>query len=228
MTTEIKEVFATSDLYQFLSLGLRLPTKEWTTAWKDGRLAEDVLNVLGELDFMAEDNALVQVIQEGMKSRESADDLYTAMKREYTRLFCHPQKPMIDIYETLFLYQPEGGNENKPVLFISQEALDVKRCYNKAGLVMDKKVNEPADHMATEMEFMMYLYRRLGIALQNNDQQETAKRKAEIKEFKVIHLRKWARAFFRNCIELSERGEYQILGKIGTLFMEKTLAINSN
>lgn len=225
MTTEIEKAFATSDLYQLLSMALHLPTEEWIAGWQDGRLAEDVQNIFDELEFPAEDITLLKAELDGLKSNVAIKDLHTAMKREYTRLFTHPKKPAIDIYESLFLYQPEEGNDDRPSLFISPAGLDAERCYKKAGLAMDKKVNEPGDHMATEMEFMMFLYLQKAKALQENNQEEVARREAEIEEFKEAHLKKWAKAFFQNCVDLSKREEYQVLGKIGTLYMGKTLSV---
>jgi TorA maturation chaperone TorD len=106
----------------------------------------------------------------------SRDDLFSELRREYTRLFNHPTKPAIYIYETLFLYKPEEGDNEKPPLFISPAAMDAERCYKKAGLKMSREINEPGDHMATELEFMMFLYSQKAKAIRGNDLDELARR----------------------------------------------------
>ncbi|MEM5816586.1 MAG: molecular chaperone TorD family protein, partial [Desulfitobacterium hafniense] len=143
--------------------------------------------------------------------------------RDYKRLFTQPKQQAVGIYETMFLYQPEEGTSEKPVLFVSAAALDAERCYRQAGLVRAKEVNEPADHMATEMEFMSYLWLQKAIALRENDQEGLNKRNEQIREFSEIHLRKWAIAFYDECFLSSKTDVYQTFGQIGSVFMGNML-----
>lgn len=222
---EIQRALAASDMYQLLSRSLHLPTEEIAMGLLDGSLAEDVLTILAELNLSAAEIGKIRTkfraaISEGITQEE----LHAEMRREYTRLFTHPQKPAVDIYESAFRYTLEGGKEKKPALFISPAALDAERCYKKAGLVMAKEVNEPGDHMATEMEFMMFLCLQKAKALQENNQEELAKREGEIQEFQRIHLQKWAKDFFNRCTSSSRSEVYRTLGEIGSIFMTEMLA----
>lgn len=222
---EIKKSEAASDLYRLLSMFLHQPTDESVQGLLDGSIADDVADILEELGFSAEiiqriDKKLT-ALQNGISKKE---ELRTAMSREYTRLFSHPKKPAVAIYECLFLFQPENETEEQPLLFVSPAALDAERCYKKAGLLRSKAVNEPGDHMATELEFMMVLYWRKAQALQENNLEELAKSEAEIKEFTDVHLRKWAVEFFQQCVDASQSEVYRIFGEIGRIFISKMLS----
>ncbi len=220
---EIQTAIAASDLYQLLAMSLQLPTKEITAGLLDGSLAEDVLAIFDELRFpthVQEDlqSAFSHIQQES----KSPEELLSDLRKEYTRLFTHPQKSQIDIYESLFLFNPQESNE-KPSLFISPAALDAERCYKKAGVVRSKEVNEPGDHMATEMEFMMFLYLQKAKALQEGNQAEAERREGEIREFYEIHLQKWAKEFFGRCTVLGKHAFFKAVGQIGSIFLKEIL-----
>lgn len=220
---DIQNALAASDMYQLLAKSLHPPTEEIVSGLLDGSLSEDVATILEELNFSRKEIENIKTKLLALKGDlHLKDELLTEMRREYTRLFTHPKKSEIDIYETLFLFIPEDGEESPP-LFISPAAADAERCYNKAGLVMSKEVNEPADHMATEMEFMMYLYLQKARALKDNNRSELARRDSEIKEFKELHLQKWAKEFFNRCILKSNSELYRVLGGLGSMYMEKML-----
>lgn len=220
---DIQRAAAASDMYQLLSMFLHLPTREIAAGLLDGSLAEDVLAILSELDFSIETIEQFGTSFAKIQNRQqTAEKLLSEMRQEYTRLFTHPKEPEIAIYETLFRYDPES-DEGKPSLFISPAALDAERCYKKAGLVMSKEINEPGDHMATEMEFMMYLYLQKAKALKEEQQEEIERREAEIKEFSELHLQRWAKQFFDRCVESSNSEVYRTFGELGSIFMTKML-----
>ena len=221
---DIEHALAASDMYQILSISFRFPTEQLAIGILDGSLAEDVCAIMRESDFA--DNKIQSVI-DTLLARDSQsgdkEELLTEMRREYTRLFTHPKQPLVPIYKTLFLYQPENET-TKPSLFISPSALDAERCYKKAGLIMSAELREPADHIATEMEFMMYLYGQKAKAIQENDTEQTIRRENEIIEFQDIHLKKWAMQFFEHCSSSSESQPYRAFGEIGKMYMEKILS----
>lgn len=221
---ELQYALAASDMYQLLAMFLHLPTDEMAGGQLDGSIAEDICAIMHELDFSSEK---IDSINNGLAclkgDLQNKDKLHSEMRKEYTRLFTHPKKPQIGIYETLFLADIKPDNEDRPSVFISPAALDAERCYKKAGLTLSKEVREPGDHMATELEFMMYLYLKKASALQENNREEIQRREEEIQEFTDIHLKKWAKDFFDKCIESSEHLAYNSFGEIGKIFMEKVL-----
>ncbi len=220
---DFQKTIAVSDMFQLLSMLLYIPTSEIVSGLNNGSLSEDVLDILYELGFSTE------IVEEFKKdflqiqnNKQTEEKLLTEMRREYTRLFSHPQNPEIYIYETMFRYDAKTG-EDQPSLYISPAALDAERCYKKAGLLISKEMNEPSDHMAIEMEFMTYLYTQKAIALKNNFEEEIARRDAEIMEFKEAHLKKWALAFFDKLASINNSNYYRIFGEIGRIFMTEIL-----
>lgn len=217
--TEMQKILAASDMFQLLSISLQLPNKELVRGLIEGSIAEDVAAILYELGF---DPKISQKIDQALQTIQMRTDgkegLFSELRREYTRLFTNPTRVEIPVYETLFRQATEVTGAS-PVLFISPTALDAERCYKKAGLKMSNEVNESGDHMATEMEFMMYLYQRKAEATQVGDLVELAKRNAEIEEFYQLHIKHWAVAFFEKCQICSKSKFYSIIGEMGSVFL---------
>ncbi|MBE3120048.1 MAG: molecular chaperone TorD family protein, partial [Candidatus Atribacteria bacterium] len=202
-------------MFQLLALAMHLPEKELAEGLVDGSILADVTALFRELGIKPrETHSIENSMKEIKKGGESRQEMLSSLRKEYTRLFSHPKKPVIYIYETLFLFKPEKGSNDKPPLFISPAAMDAERCYKKAGLKMSKEINEPGDHMATEMEFMMYLYQQKSNAIREDDREELARRNAEIEEFGQSHLKRWAKEFFRECKTTSESRFYRTIGEI--------------
>lgn len=224
MAKGFQYTLAVSDMYQLLSMFSRLPTLELSAGILDGSISEDICDIMKELDFPQNKIDLVNDKFECIKGDLRHNEKFLSdMRREYTRLFAHPNKSEIDIYETLFVCEIKSEDAVKPALFISPAAIDAERCYRRAGLTLSKEVREPSDHIATEMEFMMFLYIQKAKALQENNVEEYDRREAEIKEFTELHLKKWAKEFFDACSTSSKNNVYRTFGEIGKLFMGKVI-----
>lgn len=217
--------FATSDFYQLLSVSLHWPSDELSIAILDGSYMHDGMNILEELS--CSENDLQQVKTAFEASGETAKDaaqLLKELRREYTRLFNHPVKPVLDIYESIFL-GTEGGNPEAKESFLNPISVDVERFYQAAGLI--NQSSEPADHIVTELEFMMYLYRSKGKALQEQDYESAAKIDQQIQEFAAKHLGKWCHKFFDILEESSQVPFYKVVGKIAKSGLIKVLPCQS-
>ena len=221
MKTEVKHqenemslVFAMSDFYQLLSLSLQFPSEELAIALCEGSYWEDQLSILEDLSFCKEDlHQLAEAINELKAANVTAEELYKQMRQEYTRLFNDPKKPQIAIYESLFLYKPEEHGE-KPMLFLSPEAMDVEKCYKDAGVKVDKKYGEPADHIAAEWEFMMFLYANKGKALQEQDAEKLDNINNKIKTFQQNHLGRWEYEFLERLESDTNLEHYRVMARI--------------
>ena len=193
---EMNLAFAMSDFYQLLSLSLQFPSEELAMALCDGVFWEDGLSILEELSCSIEDlQRVTDVINQLKTTNVTADEIYKQMKQEYTRLFNDPKNPQLAIYESLFLYKLKENGE-KPMLFLSPEAVNAEKCYKEAGVRVVNTSREPADHIATELEFMMFLYGNKGKALKELNVQELDNISKAIETFQQKHLGKWADAFF--------------------------------
>jgi TorA maturation chaperone TorD len=73
--------------------------------------------------------------------------------------------------------------------------------------------------MATQMEFMAYLYFQKVSALNEGNLVEISQRNDQIREFAETHLMKWGIDFFDRCSALSECEVYKAFGQIGSAFL---------
>ncbi len=227
MEIEFQRAAATSDMFQLLALSMQLPKKELAVGLLDGSLAADVTALCSELGVETEATRELEAAFGEIRSAGGGpENLLSALRQEYTRLFCHPKQPAISIYEALFRSALEGQAEARPLLVISPAALDAERCYRKAGLKMSAAVRESGDHMATELEFMMYLYQRKAQAIQEDSGDDLARRNAEIAEFERLHLNRWAKAFFDQCSTISTSPFYRAIGETGSHFLTGLTAGN--
>ena len=221
---EAINAFTISDFFQLLSISLRLPNHELAQALLDGSYGGDALYILEELSCAQEE---VDSVREALVNltppKEDVTAFLIQMRREYTRLFDDPKKPAVNIYETLFLYDPQE-DKGGVMLFMSPAALDAERCYRSAGVSLVKQSAEPADHMATELEFMMYLYAKKGKAIQEENTEELAVLEKQIKEFTDLHLHKWCRAFFDKLACETGLTFYQGLCRLGKAGLNKIFA----
>lgn len=216
--------FTISDFFQLLSISLRLPSHELAQALLDGSYGRDALYILEELSCAQEEIVSVrEALQNLAPNEEDVNAFLIQMRREYTRLFDDPKKPAVSIYETLFLHNPEE-DRGGVMLFMSPAALDAERCYRGAGVSLVKQSAEPADHMATELEFMMYLYAKKGKALQEESTEELAVLEKQIKEFTDLHLHKWCRGFFDKLECEAELIFYRGLCRLGKAGLNKIIA----
>lgn len=219
---DIAKAFATSDLYQLLSISLRLPTNELAEALLNCSYRQDGINILEELSCSQGDIAQVSEALGRLEGTiAEITPFLIELRREYTRLFDDPKKPAINIYETLFLHDPE--DKQGVMLFMSPAALDAERCYKEAGVSLVKQSAEPADHMATELEFMMYLYAEKGKALQEENPEKVEKLEKQIHQFEELHLKKWCPAFFDTLENEARLAPYHALCQLGRIGLSKVL-----
>ena len=197
----VDKAFTTSDFYQMLSVSLRPPTQELVAGLLEGRYNEDAHNILGELGIRD---------QEGDELIPAAESL-SQLQQEYTRLFEDPRSPAIPIYETLMLR--DQNNKEKIMMFQSPAALDAGQSYREAGFTLINPAFEPADHMATELEFMMYLYQRKGEDLKHKRKEELEHLIQSIEKFETRHLKKWAERFFDRLQSESQMSFYRSLAR---------------
>lgn len=213
-STKFQQLTAASDFCRLLAMFLNLPTLKVATGIVNGTLVQDFDHILQELDCHVFDEA---ELKKAFTSSESPDVVLHSLRQEYTRLFTHPEKPAIAIYEALFRYEKEGGEE-RPSLHVNPAALDAQSNYRRAGFNTAYAGNESADHMAREIEFLSYLYfqqaRQLVQANDNTNYQELRQ------NFWRLHLQRWGKAFFQQCEQKAGHPAYICLGRLGQWFCQ--------
>ena len=210
-----------SDLYQFLSFSLHQPSLDVIEGYLDGSIAEDILNILEELAFSQQQISRVEkILNQIQSSCETPEDLLHQARREYSRLFIHPDKPIIGIYETMILFVEKEGVK-KPPLFISPAALSAERYYKNAGLHTTGYSQEPPDFIPTELEFMMFVHQQLAKAIDEENLGAQTKWQELLDGFSQEHLKKWAVGFFSACQINSENPIFGVVGAVGKMFMDQ-------
>lgn len=204
---DLKMTLVKADICELLAISLRNPDINLVEGLLSGSYLYDASDLLAEIGTESvEINQMSQKIGQYL-SEEEESSLLSKLRQEYTRLFSDPQKPAVEIYETTFRYHKDGQGDTKPALFISEAALDAERQYKAAGLILTTSVREPADHLATEFEFMMYLYTQKAIAIQQGDEEQQSIREKQIKEFTETHLSRWL-SDFANTLTLESGQEF--------------------
>ena len=217
---------ACSDAYAIFALLFQLPSADEARGLADGSLVSDLRDIAAELDSLA-GSALAAAIEEPAAALEAAcagkdpEAFMHELRIEYTRLFDHPDWPLIRIYEALFLYAESHDRADPkyalPRMFVNKAALDAERCYRGMGLVRDPNVRIPADHMATELEFLSYVHRRRAEALLAGDAEAFVHADAALAEFDHLHVEKWFAPFFARVAETAQ-GPYVHLAQLSTVF----------
>lgn len=221
---EMNLAFATSDFYQLLSCSLQYPSEELAEALLEGSFKEDSLAILHDISCNENDILAVGALFNMLEAEtENKQSLFEDMRKEYTRLFNHPKKPSIFIYESFFHQNLTQDHENPTMLFLSPTALDVERCYSDSGVQLKNKSGEPPDYMPTELEFMMYLYGNKGRAILDGAFEKVKNNEQHIEQFEKQHLCKWGYAFFDRLYKESEVVSYKAIALVGKIGLNKVL-----
>lgn len=120
---------------------------------------------------------------------------------EFANLFLNAGNHPVFPYESVYT-SPEG--------LLMQEARDeVLREYRQQGLVGSDKSNEPEDHLAIELEFMLFLGQKTIEALQIDDKEQGIACLQKQKEFLEQHLLAWCPRFCNDLALASESDFYR-------------------
>jgi len=112
------------------------------------------------------------------------------LRSEYQRLFLGPGPILVPIWESVY-FDPEG-------LLFGERTLEVREFYRKYHLESVHKNSQPEDHLAVELEFMIYLINQY---LTNENQTQRNELLLDQKAFFQKHLGTWKDEFF----QLSEK-----------------------
>ena len=211
---------ALSDYYALVRLLLQIPASDVVESVKEGLLADDYRVIAREAGLDSASIAevldqLTQVQQELTKAEHSV----SFVRREYTRLFTHPQKPQIPLYEGVFLdleLERAGKASTQARLFVNPAAVDAEKLYRAGGLVCNSKDERiPADCITTELAFLEHLHKHVAAAALTDDQSAMTQTFSLIIDFHEHHVSKWIPRFFERCEEESGIEYYRAVGRMG-------------
>ena len=125
---------------------------------------------------------------------------------EYSRLFIGPFKLVAPPYSSIYL-------EDKWEV-MSRSTQIVETFYQRAGLTLETKGSEPADHISTQLEFMYYLNFKW------NETGDTAYLELQ-KEFLYKIMTHWIPKFNSAIQEGASLPFYRLLGTLTELFIRQ-------
>lgn len=219
---EILVLTAVADMFALLSILLQFPNKELVGGLQKGTVVKDITQILSELGLADQEICSIVSSFDSFSSRlTNKDTALTVLRRDYSYMFDHPDRPVVRLYESLFLEEAkkkEGKANASTLMFVNKAALDADRLYREAGMKRAHGKNIPADCMYTELEFSGHLYRKMAHSLNGGDVEAFKHSKRVATEFFDAHLNKWAVAFFEACVKKSRDMFYSSVGLLGGSF----------
>lgn len=192
---------ALADACRLLSTCMRLPTSDLFKSMTDGSFATSIRALLPELD--CDDNARSQVeIRLSHCDVAAHASTLSELRHDFTRLFTHPQTPLVPSSESLFKSW-ERNDPEKPLAVVNRLAMRLDEDYQAAGYHRSNGGVIPPDHMSTELEFLTHLL---------DDRPENS---GDAAAFIECHLGTWAPRFFALVEEQAITPEYALIGSLG-------------
>lgn len=174
---------------RFLTSVLRQPPME-------GRLKE-ILALLQDLPMgpanleMLQGSMILKAYAEQVRGRPMSAEV-EALRHDYSTLFDGPFPIAAPPWESAHIYA-------EPILF-GFCTREVRRAYDRWGLGLAKRGEEPEDHIGLELAFLIHLTRRAW---------RDAEAEAERAWFLEQHLLKWIRPFCLSMVAGAETGFYR-------------------
>lgn len=213
---------ARADVFCQLTTAFFDPTRDLVEQLADGSFSASFITSFQDLmnrDISAE--AVFHAVRplrsfQTTLSRGAEDDLLHELNREYTRLFIGPGRAVVPPYETF--YNPKATES--PLLMVSREAKAVESAYREAGVAVAGDLREPADHFATECEFIYYLAQKEADSWsEDNAANALAWRRRQL-AFLETHLGRWGGQFCHRVLSESSHPFYQSCAHLGKYIVE--------
>lgn len=210
-----------SDLYQLLAIAFRDPTPELVEGLLAGTFRSDASDCVSWLntDSFVFDQALSELEQFAINHAEhDPEQILHEMQVEYFRLFIGSSEPVVFPYQTM--YSEERDNLGDYVLFTSPTAQATEKAYKEAGVSLASSQVEPPDHIATQLEFLMYLCTQEVAAWKNNDIEEAKNRRRQERAFVDNFLGKWVFSFCSAVKENTTNQAYQAFASLANAYLQ--------
>ncbi|MEF8825387.1 MAG: molecular chaperone TorD family protein [Halapricum sp.] len=180
--------------YRLLSEALHVPDQE-------------LLDLLE--DVAADDELRVNLPVEDLVAELPAD--LQSLRVDYAKLFVGPRELLAPPYGSVYL---DGDGQ-----IMTDSTMDVQRRYQQESL--DITLDEPADHVAAELEFMYFLTHREVTALGNGEFETAITYVHKQHDFIQTHLGQWISAFAERVTVNADVGFYGELAAEAASFVEE-------
>jgi putative dimethyl sulfoxide reductase chaperone len=187
---------ARANLFRLLAEAFYNPTVEFVQRLQSGAYVSELNGYFKDLasNHPGTEDALLPLkkSQQELSGRDP-DEFLKELKVEYARLFIGPGNPVVQPYETF--YDQRMTKESQPLLMVSPAAIAVEKIYREAGVAMAKKLQEPPDHIAVELEFLYYLSKKESDAWAEPDNAAANDWHRQGLAFIETHLGGWGQRF---------------------------------
>jgi TorA maturation chaperone TorD len=140
-------------LYEILSLAFLFTKRELAEALVSGEYAEAMQEIatLNGIEAVVTDGGVEALVAyQGMNT----DEAFHMLRREHTRLFVGAPEPVVSPFAGVWWARAQGV---EPLLFVNKESMAIERFMRSCGVGQSEGVNEPLDHIGSELEFLHYL-----------------------------------------------------------------------
>lgn len=220
--TQPSRYFASSDLYQLLGFFVRQTTPELAHALYVGSLMHDAHCIMHELGWSDEEAALLlEGFEHARCSAQSEEELFHAVRKDYTHLFSNPTFSVMTLFESRMSGPDKDARGNR--IFFGQTLPSLKAFYERVGFETALKPRPREDHVSVELELMQALRRNQGNSLREGDEVAFAEVSRSCEEFLSGHVGRWAGSFFQGVESNANEEVYRAIGQLGTRFMRYEL-----
>lgn len=209
-----------ADAYRLLSVGFADPRLELAAALVDGSFQADVIAAAEYLDPEGRSSKALRFSLEESNSvaaTKSAEEMHHSLKVEYARLFLVPGS-LVSPYESAYhdyTMFPQAGST----------AAVARAALHEAGLDTRHGRPEPADHIASECEFMFYLCHEEAGAWWRGDTDEAKQWRRREHVFMTEHLESFALKFCQRLDEAEVAGFYAMMMDLTRLVIRSKVAV---
>ena len=211
-----------ADMYHLLTIGFLDPTRELASGLVNGSIQSDVVETVAGLKEHYHHNggtpSILILAAEKMLNEvftQDVESLYHELAIEYARLFIGPGPVIVSPYESI---HKDAGIHASAFLMVGSAARKVLKSYQAAGLSMVDGLNEPPDHIATELEFMYYLIEKEASAWKAGAHNEARKWRCLQISFFTMHLGEWGIEFTNLVEKKTEKNFYAALSCLSSAF----------
>lgn len=204
------DALACADAARLLRMFVALPTPELTAALNDGSLMESARELAAHLPLSAADKGACTRLCEAYSPNPDGISI-DELRKDYTRLFAHPKKPLVKPFESAFNAMAQA--EKLPLIAVNRTAQELDRMYARCGFCTNRGATLAGDHIAVELSFFAAIIEKAATA--NGQEQERLL--DELQAFAKNHMLAWWGAFFDQVGQHASTSSYAFIGKFGAL-----------
>ncbi|HHV64095.1 MAG TPA: molecular chaperone TorD family protein [Peptococcaceae bacterium] len=162
----------------------------------------------------------INELKKALKKFNDSEKYYLDLRKDYQALFEGPGPLLAPPWESVYL------SEEK--LMFEVQTFQVRHCYRKYGLRIEKYGKEPEDHIGLELQFMGVLAGKSLDLLQENKSTEFSMLIEEQRDFLQTHLLKWVDQFAQKVQKGSTTDFYKGLALFLTWYLKNDFDLISS